>query len=111
MDVKHTPEKYEKAAGVPAEAVVPRIEKSLAALRESGIPFELRTTVVRGIHTREDILAIAKRIGDTAPYYLQSYVDSEHIISPEGLSAFPKTEMESLLAEVKKFCPSAVLRN
>ena len=85
MDIKQTPERYEDASGANHKEVVPLVEQSLRLLTDSGIPFELRTTVVKGIHTLKDMTALAKWIGNVAPYYLQPYVNSEHILSPEGL--------------------------
>ena len=52
----------------------------------------------------------AKWIGNVAPYYLQPYVNSEHILSPEGLFSFSEKELEEILSEVKLYCPSAALR-
>jgi pyruvate formate lyase activating enzyme len=37
------------------------------------VPYEFRTTVVPGIHTPSDFLAIAKWIGGAESYFLQEY--------------------------------------
>jgi len=110
MDVKQVPEKYEAACGVPGERVVPRVEESLGILRSRGVPFELRTTLVKGIHTPEDAEGIARWAGDGQPWFLQSYVDSGGVLAPEGLSAFSREELDGILARVRAFCPSAALR-
>lgn len=110
MDIKQAPEKYETASGISGREVVPLVEQSLNALYDSGIPFELRTTVVKGIHTVEDLTMLAKWIACCVPYYLQSYVDSGHVISPTGLCSFSEKELEEMLSMVRTDCPSAALR-
>ena len=110
MDIKQAPRRYEAAAGVPSDRVVPLIEQSLRYLRSSGIPFELRTTVVRGIHTAQDVVALARWIAGPQPYYLQSYVDSGHVISPERLSAFSPEELSEMLEHVRAYCPNAAVK-
>jgi len=85
-------------------------KQSIDILYRSGIPFELRTTVVKGIHTVEDMTRIAKWISPSKAYYLQPYVVSEHIIAPNGLSSFSDEELEEMLSTVRTYCPSAALR-
>lgn len=110
MDVKQAWERYETVSGVNRKEVVPLIQQSLYVLADSGVPFELRTTVVKGIHTLEDMTALARWIGNAAPYYLQPYESSGHILSPEGLSSFSEKELKELLSAVQCDCPSAALR-
>lgn len=110
MDIKQAPGRYETACGVDTVEIVPRIEKSLEILRNSGIPFELRTTLVKGIHRPEDMAAMAEWIAGPEHYYLQSYVDSGQILSPEGLDGFSEQEMAKMLELVRKNCPQAELR-
>ncbi len=70
IDVKLPKEKYPKIL----KAKVNDIEKSVELLKNSGIDFEFRTTVVPTIHTKEDILKIAKWIGGSKiKYYLQNF--------------------------------------
>jgi len=110
MDIKQSPEQYETASGVPGDAIVPLIRQSLRILNSSGIPFELRTTVVKGIHDSDTMAALAAWISGPVPYYLQPYVNSGHVIAPEGLSSFSEKELEEMLSVVKQYCPLAALR-
>ncbi len=110
MDIKQAPERYGAACGLPGQEIARKADRSLRLLRASGIPFELRTTLVRGIHRPEDVTAMAEWIAGPEPYYLQSYVDSGQILAPEGLSAFSEEELRELTALAGKFCPAAVLR-
>ena len=80
------------------------IKKSVEILKKGKVDFEFRTTVVPTIHTKEDILEIAKWIGGPigAPnvkYYLQNF-RPEKTIDPkfEKIKPYP----EEYLLEIKK---------
>ena len=107
MDIKSSPDGYSAATGV--DALVSAVSDSLSILRAGGIPFELRTTAVRGIHTAADFAAIGQWIGDVPAYFIQRFVDSGQLLG-EGFSAFSDEEMEHLLTTVRKHVPSAQLR-
>ncbi len=115
VDIKQSPKQYETASGMPSDEIVPLIRQSLQILGNSGIPFELRTTVVKGIHNLETMTALAAwissfSIAGSVPYYLQPYVNSGHVIAPEGLSSFSDKELEEMLSAVRRDCPLAALR-
>ena len=107
MDIKSSPDGYPAATGTDAD--VSAVSDSLSILRDSGIPFELRTTAVRGIHTEADFDAIGRWIGDVPAYFIQRFVDSGQLLG-SGCDAFSPEEMERLLTTVRKHVPSAQLR-
>ena len=107
MDIKSSPDGYPAATGTDAD--VSAVSDSLSILRGSGIPFELRTTAVRGIHTEADFDAIGRWIGDVPAYYIQRFVDSGQLLG-SGFDAFSPEEMERLLTTVRRYTPSAQLR-
>ena len=107
MDIKSSPDGYAAATGTDAD--VSAVKDSLSILRVSGIPFELRTTAVRGIHTEADFAAIGAWIGDVPAYYIQGFVDSGQLLG-SGFTAFSPEEMEHLLTTVRVYTPSAQLR-
>ena len=107
MDIKSSPDGYPAATGTDAD--VSAVSDSLSILRDSGIPFELRTTAVRGIHTEADFDAIGRWIGDVPAYVIQRFVDSGQLLG-SGFDAFSPEEMERLLATVRQYTPSAQLR-
>ena len=94
MDIKNRREKYAETVGVPGFDVTP-VEESLSVLRQSGVDYELRTTVVREFHTAEDIRAIGEWCAGAPRYCLQNFVDSGALIGtdlhspdPQELQAF-----------------------
>lgn len=107
MDIKSSPDGYAAATGTDAD--VSAVKDSLSILRDSGIPYELRTTAVRGIHTVADFAAIGRWIGDVPAYFIQRFVDSGQLLG-SGFDAFTPEEMEHLLATVRAYVPSAQLR-
>ena len=107
MDIKSSPDGYAAATGTDAD--VSAVSDSLSILRDSGIPYELRTTAVRGIHTDADFHAIGEWIGEVPAYYIQRFVDSGQLLG-SGFSAFTPEEMEHLLTTVREYIPTAQLR-
>lgn len=57
MDVKNAPERYAETVGVPAFDLAP-VQESLDFLRSGAVPYEVRTTVVRELHTADDLLSL-----------------------------------------------------
>jgi len=111
MDLKTCPADYQELSGCQDKTVWQKVSQSMNILKTSGVTHEFRTTLVRGIHTVEDVRSIASVIRNSAPYYLQSYVDSGDILNPEGLSSFTAEELEQILLAAKNVCPQVTLRN
>ena len=107
MDIKSSPDGYAAATGTDAD--VSAVTDSLSLLRQSGIPYELRTTAVCGLHTAADFAAIGQWLGDVPAYFIQRFVDSGQLLG-EGYTAFTTEEMELLLTTVRAYIPSAQLR-
>jgi len=93
--------KYEKAVG--RKISLKNIKKSIEIIKNSEIEYEFRTTVVPTIHTKEDILQIAREISPAKKYFLQNF-RSEKTIDPsfEKINSYPQ---ESLLEIQKAISP------
>lgn len=109
MDIKNAPEAYPETIGLP-KADLDAICASKTYLMEARIPYEFRTTVVKGLHDTEKLIQIAKWIAGAEAYFLQSYTDSGHVLSPEGLSAFSEEEMRIFAEAIRPYVPSAQVR-
>lgn len=108
MDIKNCEEKYELTAGVGIK--LDPVKESVDILKNSGIDYEFRTTVVKEFHDREDICRIGEWIKGCRRYYLQQFVESENIIGMQNADdmqnklvfhGYGKEEMEMLAAEVQ----------
>lgn len=71
MDIKAPFSNYGKATG--GKGDLDQIKESAELIKNSGVDYEFRTTVVPGIHAKEDILRIAKDISPAKRYYLQNF--------------------------------------
>jgi pyruvate formate lyase activating enzyme len=72
MDVKAPLEpKYNDAAGVKID--LEKIKKSIEIIKNFGIEYEFRTTVVPVLHAKEDIIQIAKKLSPARRYFLQQF--------------------------------------
>ncbi len=108
MDIKNSREKYAETVGISGFDLAP-IEKSIRLLKESGVDYEFRTTVVREFHTAEDIRSIGQWISGAPRYYLQNFEDSGNLISA-GLHAAEKEELLALQAVARDFIPFTEIR-
>ena len=113
MDVKASPENYARVCGLsdPAGRLLPNVRRSVELLKNSGIEYEFRTTVVKGLHTANDFEKIATWLSGCRAYYLQAFRDCpEVLMERHPFSAFSDEEMRDFLAIVQKKIPQAALR-
>lgn len=108
MDIKNCLERYPQTTGI-RELDKGRIRESISCIMNDSIPYEFRTTVVRELHTKENLLSAAKEIEGAEAYYLQAYRDSEGVMVP-GFHAYEKEQMEELADLIKPIVPNTRLR-
>ncbi len=108
MDVKNSFEKYPETVGV-SGFDVSLVKKSIDLIKNSGIEYEFRTTVVKEFHTVSDIESIARYIGSGSSYYLQNFVDSGELIC-DNLHAVSKEELQNMGKIAAIYVKSAKLR-
>lgn len=83
-----------------------RIEESIALLQGSGIPYEFRTTAVKGLHTVEEFGEIGAWLAGSRAYFIQSYRESGEILDGAGLETFSMEE----LCEMKRLAERCIDR-
>ena len=110
MDLKNSEREYPKTAGISNTALISRVKESTALLMASGVTYEFRTTLVKGLHTEKSLREALEMIRGAQRYYLQHFTDSGDLIAPEGLSAFSYDEMRRFLEIAKEVIPTAALR-
>lgn len=88
MDIKNSLQKYPVTMGIP-DFSTEKIEQSVALLRSASISYEFRTTIVKELHTHEDMHNIGKWLYGAPVLFLQSFEDSGEILQ-NGLSAHSK---------------------
>ena len=108
MDIKNCREKYALTSGIDS-LDISKIEKSVEILMNSNVEYEFRTTVVRELHTKDDLIKIGEWLRGAKRYYIQSFVDSGDLIS-EGLSALDLQGLKALSEAVFPYVPTVALR-
>lgn len=94
MDIKNSLSDYAKTVGIENFDTAP-IKESIDFLLEGNTPYEFRTTVVKELHTTENMSDIAKLIKGADKYFLQNFLDSGDLIG-ENLSAHSKETLEEM---------------
>ncbi len=107
MDVKSAPESYAVACG--REVEISRFLESVRILQTGNVPYEFRTTAVKGIHSEADFHHLAELLAGEENYFIQGFVDSGNVMK-KGCSAFTPEEMKKILQIVKTKIPRAQLR-
>lgn len=109
MDIKAGPDNYGTVCGVPHMDLAP-IRETVTWLKGGTVPYEFRTTTVKGLHTADDFKAIGPWIAGCPRYYLQNYIESELVLKPDGFDSFSKEELLSFAETVKPYVGSVALR-
>lgn len=113
MDVKNAPQKYAATVGFPkaSESLwLSAVNRSLhILLNQQMIPYEFRTTIVKELHSAEDMAAISKWIAGAKAYFLQSYADSAGVLCP-GYHAHTEETLRSFADLCRPLVPSVAIR-
>ena len=111
MDVKNSLSAYPETVGLTAFDVAP-VEESMDFLMAGHIPFEFRTTLVKGLHTPEGVAEMGRRLAGEEKFFLQTFEDSGDLIAGEGdaLSSFTPAETQELLRILRQYVPNAQIR-
>lgn len=108
MDVKGPLEKYSLLTG--ARVDLEAIKESITLIKNSRVTYEFRTTVVPGLLTEEDLLALGHMLSGTRRYVLQQFRPADSVIdgyyrdlSPYSSSTLRNIaqKLEPLFAEVE----------
>ncbi|MDD4661940.1 MAG: anaerobic ribonucleoside-triphosphate reductase activating protein [Candidatus Pacebacteria bacterium] len=102
MDVKAPFEKYSIAIGVNFD--VNKIKESIEIIKNSGIDYEFRTTIVPQIHTLEDIKEIAKQISPAKKFFVQNFRNDKDLLdnSFKDVVPFSDAELNEVIEEIKQ---------
>ena len=109
MDVKNSDQKYGVTVGLGDSFDVSFIDRSIDIIMKKAPDYEFRTTIVRELHDREDLISIANKLKNAKRYFLQKYVDSGDVLA-SGYTAYEDAEMLELHEAVREILPKAILR-
>lgn len=98
------------------DGIAEKVKASLKLIMTSGLPFELRTTVVPGIHDERTLVRIAQQIkkmtSQETKWFLQAF-QPKNCLDPkfEKIKPLSEKEMRQFLRAAKAFLPQAALRS
>ena len=108
MDVKNSPEKYARTAGV-ERVDLDAIAESIRLIMDGAPDYEFRTTVVAELHEAEDFHAMGQLIEGARRYFLQAFTDRD-TVPFEGLSAPSADAMREFARIASAYVPETSLR-
>jgi pyruvate formate lyase activating enzyme len=97
-------EAYSRAAGLKAaqRGLLDRIRESLQLLLGSGVDYELRCTAVPGLHSAQDLLAVAEAARGARRFALQAFVPRDTLDpSFRSAGAYPAATLDAVAARVR----------
>ena len=107
MDIKNAPGEYQKTCG--GADVAEQVAESVKILRNSGIPCEFRTTVVKPLHSVDSMKALGQWLSGAEAYFIQNFRDTGDLVG-QGLSSFSEEELKQLQKAVLPYLPNAQVR-
>jgi len=110
MDIKASPEKYEKVTGVAVN--FKKIEESVRIIKESGLPYEFRTTITPGLLTKDDVVLMGKLIRGANKWFLQKFQPGTDLVdqSFQNVKPFTDKEMEEMAEVGRKYVEKCEVR-
>ncbi len=111
MDIKNSLEdkKYQKATGRKID--LSKIKKSISIIKNSGIDYEFRITVVPGIHTKKDIVDLARQLSPAKNFYLQNFRPDKTINTKfEKVKPYPQKYLLEIQKAISPFFENCKIR-
>jgi pyruvate formate lyase activating enzyme len=110
MDLKHVFSHYDEACGV--KVPTKDIQRSVNLLKESGLPYELRMTVVPSVHHLDGIVeSLREMIVGVPRFVVQNFVPNSaadpHL---RQLHPFALKDLEDMRAALKSFVGECIIR-
>ena len=111
VDLKHALHRYHEAVGAQQpDDFFYSYQKLLQTLLEGDIDFEYRTTVIKWMHTIEDIELMAQYIRGAKHYYLQNYIGGNTLDPDFGWQPFTDDELLELQGVASKYVQHCEVR-
>ena len=113
MDIKSPLEKeqYLKACGIQKSEVLSKVKKSIDILMSSNLDYEFRVTVVPSLHTKKEILQIAKDVQGARKLALQNF-SNHKTLKPEfeKIKPYSIKELEIVARGLSPYVKECVVR-
>lgn len=107
MDIKNSFAKYPLTCGV--EIGLDNIKESISFLMSGAVDYEFRTTLVKELHTLDDMEEIGKSIKGAKRYFLQNFKDSGDVLE-ENMHPFDEDELEKFKNIAAEYIADTTIR-
>ncbi len=89
-----------------------QVSRSIEIIKNSGLDYEFRTTVVPSLHSKEDIIKIAQELSPAKKYFLQQFYPSK-TLNPDFQKEkfYPIEELKELCQAIKPYFEHCELRS
>jgi pyruvate formate lyase activating enzyme len=109
MDVKGPLDNYSKFAGMDVDSE--KIKRSIDVIQGGGVDYEFRSTIVKDLHTVEDIVTMAGAVVGAKRYFLQNFLPQDKLVGEDfDGKGFTQVELKEVLARVREVMPVADIR-
>jgi len=110
MDLKAPADKYKEVTGKLIS--FNKIKQSVKIIRQSGLPYEFRTTVVPGLLNKDNILEMGKIIKGARAWYLQNFKSNMELVGRDLEKRVPYNarQMQEMAEVGEKFVKKCEVR-
>lgn len=105
MDIKNDPDRYSMTAGTPVD--INLIRETIDLIKNSGIEYELRTTVTQELHDEQSFRHITEMAGHITNYSLQYYEQTDTVINP--VYSTPSDDSMASYKKIMETCTDSVI--
>jgi len=111
MDIKSSLERYDEAAGI--EVNKDKIKESVEIIRNSGIDYEFRTTVLPGLVEKKEITQIGEWLKGSKKYTIQNFRTSKPLIDNklQHITPYSNQELEELKKTAENYFDEVEIKN
>jgi pyruvate formate lyase activating enzyme len=110
MDIKAPLKKYSQITGKTVNSKT--IKESIKVIKESGLPYEFRSTILPFFHKTGDILAMARLIKGADLYYLQKFFPRKDLVNKKIVRerSYTSVKMKEFAKKCQQFVKKCLIR-
>ncbi len=110
MDVKNSEKAYSETAGVEVEII--KIKESIELIKNSGVDYEFRTTVVPGLHDLQKVEGVGKLVKGSNKLILQNFRKGKCVdFKYSDLKGFSKNRLDEFKGVLEKYVDKVDIRD
>lgn len=109
MDIKAPLAKYEKT--VMARVDIAKVKQSISIIRDCGVEYEFRSTIVPKLHSQDDVMQMGKELNGSRRFALQQFKPEVTLdASYREMVPYPVSTLKDMAKALKPFFGEVILR-